>query len=300
MLDEIRLADLRTFSLVVRHGGFSSTARATDIPQTTISKRVAVLEEAVGAKLIHRTTRQFNLTDEGKRVYEWAQKILDDATEMGNELSTSKREPHGPLRISASTRLGRSYVAPVLALMKSKYPHLNIWLEIVDRRVDLVKEGLHLDVRTGEPTEPHLIGHRIHESARILCASPKYLTRRKAPTNLTDLRNHECILFKDRNEPLGVWRLKGPKGWETVGIQSELASNDNEVVLDWAKKGLGIMLATDWFFAQSLQSGQLTRVLPDWQEPADVWAVSTSRTPQSAKIKVFLDLLRQEMKKQHP
>jgi len=276
------------------------TAPAISAAGATLSKRVAVLEEALGSRLIHRTTRQFHLTDDGRRVFEWAQKVLDAAADMDHELSTSKKEPSGPLRVSASTRLGRSYVAPVLAFMKSRYPALDVWLEIVDRRVDLVKEGLHLDVRTGEPTEPHVIGHRILESTRILCASPSYLAAKGAPASLADLRGHACILFKDRNEPLGVWRLKGPRGWETVTVASALASNDNEVVLDWAKSGLGIMLATDWFFAQSLESGLLTRVLADWREPADVWAVSASRTPQSAKIRVFLNLLRQEMKKQHP
>jgi LysR family transcriptional activator of dmlA len=260
---------------------------------------MAALEEALGVKLLHRTTRQVNLTDEGKRVYEWAQKILDDATEMGDELATAKREPHGPLRVSASTRLGRTYVAPVLARLKAQFPQLDIWLEIVDRRVDLVAEGLHLDVRTGEPHEPHLIKHKIFEGSRVLCAAPSYIAQFGAPTSLVDVRDHRCILFKDRNEPLGVWRLKGPKGWESVDIQSEVASNDNEVVLEWAQRGLGIMLATDWFFAQSLASGLLERVLPDWHQPADVWAVSAARTAQSAKVRVFLACLREEMRAQH-
>lgn len=108
--------------------------------------------------------------------------------------------------------------------------------------------------------------------------------------------SHSCILFRDRNEPLGVWRLKGPKGWDSVNIQSDLASNDNEVVLEWAHHGLGIMLATDWFFAASLRSGLLTRVLPQWHEPADVWAVTTTRTAQSAKVRVFVEALRLEMR----
>lgn len=299
MLDDIRLADLRTFRLIVQHGGFSAAARATGSPQTTLSKRVAALEAALGVRLLHRTTRQVRLTDEGKRVYEWSQKILDDATELEDELATANREPHGPLRVSASTRLGRAYVAPVLARLKTRYPQLDIWLEIVDRRVDLVAEGLHLDVRTGEPHEPHLIRHKIFEGSRILCAAPSYIAQFGAPASLAEIRDHRCILFKDRNEPLGIWRLKGPKGWESIDIKSELASNDNEVVLEWAQRGLGIMLATDWFFAQSLERGLLERVLPAWHQPANVWAVSAARTAQSAKVRVFIDSLRDEMRIQH-
>lgn len=298
-LNDVRIQDLRAFHLVVRHGGFSAAARATDTPQTTISKRMAALEEALGTKLLHRTTRQVKLTDEGMRVYEWAQKTLDDASDLDDELAAAKGEPRGPLRISASTRLGRQYVAPVLAQLKTRYPELDIWLEIVNRRVDLVAEGLHLDIRTGEPGEPHLIAHRIFESSRILCAAPSYLARQGAPGNLAEVRNHQCILFKDRNAPLGAWRLEGPKGWESVHIKSSLASNDNEVVLAWAHCGLGIMLGTDWFFARSIERGMLRRVLPDWREPADVWAVSASRTAQSAKIRVFIECLKEEMRAQH-
>jgi LysR family transcriptional regulator, transcriptional activator for dmlA len=299
MLDNLRLGDLRTFALVIRHGGFSAAARASGTPQTTVSKRISGLEDALGVKLLLRTTRQVKLTDEGKRVYQWAQKMIDAAADMGEELSAAKGEPQGPLRISASTRLGRAYAAPVLAELKKSHPRLDISLEIVNRRVDLVAEDFHLDVRTGEPSEPNLIGHRIFESSRILCAAPSYIERRGAPATLDDVRAHDCILFKDRNEPLGVWRLKGPKGWHAVDIQSDLVSNDNEVVLAWAQRGLGIMLGTDWFFAQSLEAGSLQRVLPDWYQPADVWAVSASRTAQSAKVRLFIERLKDEMRLQH-
>lgn len=148
MLDDVRLADLRTFRLVVRHGGFSAAARATNSPQTTLSKRVATLEGALGVRLFHRSSRKVTLTEGGRRVYEWSQRILDDATEIADELASAKEEPRGPLRVSASPRLGRAYVAPVLARLRGEYPSLDIWLEIVNRPVDLVAEGLHVDVRT--------------------------------------------------------------------------------------------------------------------------------------------------------
>ncbi len=300
MLDSLRIADLLTFKRVVQHGGFSAASRAENIPQTTISKRIAGLEAALGVKLLHRTTRQVSLTDEGKRFYQWAHKLLDDTAEMADELVAGKGEPRGPLRISASARLGRDYVAPALARLKTRYPQLDIWLEIVNRPVNLVDEDLHLDIRTGQPNEPHLISHRLFESSRILCAAPSYIARHGAPASLSEVRNHRCILFKDRNEPLGEWRLEGPNGWESVSIHSDLASNDNEVVLSWAQSGFGIMLGTDWFFARSLKAGSLQRVLPDWRQPADVWAVSASRASQSAKLRVFIGELKEEMHRQHP
>ncbi|MDQ5898417.1 MAG: LysR family transcriptional regulator, transcriptional activator for dmlA [Pseudomonadota bacterium] len=295
MFDDLRLGDLKTFGLVIRHGGFSAASRACATPQTTISKRVASLEQALGVKLLHRTPRQVRLTEDGQRVYAWVRRLLDDVSDMGDELAAARGEPVGPLRISASMRLGRAYVAPVLAALKRDHPALDITLDIVDRPVNLVAEGLHLDVRTGEPTEPGLIGHRIFCSERILCASPDYLRAHGQPSDFEALREHRCLLFKDRIDPPGLWRLHGPRGWETMSVRSDLTSNDNEVVLTWAEAGLGIMLATDWFFADSLASGRLARVLPGWSQPADVWVVSASRTAQSAKVRVFIERLRAEM-----
>ncbi len=295
MLNEPRLEDLKAFGDVIRAGSFSAAARATATPQTTISKRVAVLEEALGVKLLHRTTRRVNLTDDGQRVYQWTQKILETVADMQDDLVSSQGEPRGPIRVSASSRLGRDFVTPALSKLKQRFPALNVWLEIMDRRVDLVAEGFHLDVRSGEADEPDLIGHRIFKASRILCASPAYIAAHEPIKTIADLHDHKCILFRDRNEPLGIWHLKGPKGWNSVNIDSQLASNDNDVVRKWACDGHGVMIGADWFMQSSLNAGQLVRVLPEWGQPADVWAVSSARTGQSVKVRLFLQYLIEEM-----
>jgi LysR family transcriptional activator of dmlA len=189
------------------------------------------------------------------------------------------------LRISASQRLGRSHIAPIVSLMKKRYPELEIWLELVDRRVNLIDEGFDLDVRVGALQEPGLIAHHIAVSPRVLCAAPVYLDARGRPKSVEELTQHDCLVFRERDEPFGVWRLLGPGGWSTVKVTGSLASNHSDVVLRWARDGHGIVMV-----GQSLE-----RVLPAWEQPADVWAMSAARSAQSAKVRVCVDFLKQEL-----
>lgn len=295
MLNEPSLSDLRLLTFVVKHASFVKAAHELSLAQTTVSKRVAVLEEALGVKLLQRTTRTVKVTDEGLKVYQWAQKILDAVSDMQEELAVGQIELKGPIRVSASSRLGRDYVAPALSKMKRRFPGIDVWLELMDRRVDLLGEGFHLDVRSGNAEEPHVIGHRIADSSRVLCAAPSYLKKAGAPQTLADLGQHQCLLFRDRGEPFGLWKLNGPQGWEEVRVTGDLASNDNDVVLSWAHNGHGIMIGADWFVAASLKQGLLERVLPAWQQPVDVWAISTLRSNQSAKVRLFIDYIKAEM-----
>ncbi len=295
MLNEPSLSDLRLFAQVVKHASFIKAANALGLAQTTVSKRIAVLEKSLGTKLLFRTTRSVRMTDEGAKVYQWAQKILETMQDMQEDLALDQGEVKGPIRVSASSRLGRDYVAPVLSKMKMSYPGIDVWLEIMDRRVDLMGEEFHLDVRSGNSDEPNVIGHQIAKSSRILCAAPTYIESHGCPKKLAEVSQHQCLLFRDRGEPFGIWTLKGPSGYEDVRVTGELASNDNDVVLGWARDGHGIMIAADWFVANSIKQGKLKRILSNWQQPVDVWAISTLRTNQSAKVRIFIEYLKSEM-----
>jgi LysR family transcriptional activator of dmlA len=142
--------------------------------------------------------------------------ILQDVDTMRDDLSNLRVNPKGSLRISASQRRGRSRIAPIVSLMKKRYPELEIWLEPVDRRVDLVDEGFDLGIRVGALQEPGLIAHHIAVSPRVLCAARAYLDARGRPKSVEELAQHDCLVFRERDEPFGVWRLLGPGGWGTV------------------------------------------------------------------------------------
>lgn len=256
-----------------------------------VSKRITNLEQELGVTLFHRTTRRVRISDQGELAFAWARRILTDVAEMTSEVSQSQGEPAGPLRISTSLRMGRNHVAPILSLLGRRYPKLDLWLELVTDRVDVIAEGIDIDIRVGEVDEPHLIAHRIARSERILCAAPAYLERRGQPQTVAELAQHECLLFRGRDQAFGVWRLTGPDGLESVKVTGRVGSNHSDIVRAWVLDGYGIIMLSDWDVAGEIESGELVRVLPQYAQPADVWAVTHSRLARTAKVRAGIEFL---------
>lgn len=289
------LKDLEVFCEVVRRSGFAAASLQIGTTPAHISKRIGILESQLGVRLFHRTTRRVVITEDGERAYQWARRILDDANAMSEAFSSAKSEPSGQLRIATSPRLGREHVAPIMSALGERYPRIEIWLELLDRRVDLVAENFDLDIRVGDPVQAQLIAQRMMESWRILCASPAYLARRGHPKSVADLAEHECLLFREREQPFGTWRVTGPKGPESVKVTSRFSSNHSDVVKGWSVDGKGICLLSVWDVAQPLRDGRLLRVLPTHHEPADIWAMTSTRSAGSAKVRVCVQFLKEQL-----
>jgi LysR family transcriptional activator of dmlA len=289
------LDDLRLFCLVARRSSFAGSANELGTSAAYVTKRIALLEKALSTRLLHRTTRSVTVTADGETVYRWAQKILNDVAQMTDEVASTRTEPRGSMRISTSFRLGRKHIAPAISALARKYPALDIALELVDRPVDLISDGFDLDIRIGDVPEPHLIAHRIAEGHRILCAAPAYLQRQGHPKKLSDLSQHSCLVFRERNQAFGVWRLQGPDSLETVKVTGPLSSNNNDVIWHWALDGHGILRTLAWDAAPHLASGELVQVLPNYQWKADIWAVTSSRLAASAKVRVCVRFLQEHL-----
>lgn len=289
------LRDLRLFCTVARRASFIAAANETGISPAHVSKRIAMLEGMLGAKLFHRTTRRVSVTAEGESAFAWAQKILEDVDGMLDAVGAAGGEPRGLLRIATSVRLGRRHVAPLLSLLRQQHPGLEVWLELLDRRVDLIGESFDLDIRVGEVEEPHLIASKIASGSRVLCAAPAYLARRGMPEHPAELPRHDCLLLRERDQAFGVWRLQGPDGWETVKVTGPMASNHSDVTHQWALEGFGIIMASVWDVAASVRAGELVRVLPHWQQPADIWAVTSARASASVRMRVCLEFLKAQL-----
>ncbi|WP_432729662.1 LysR family transcriptional regulator [Variovorax sp. W6] len=289
------LKDLEVFCEAARRSSFAGASLEIGTTSAHISKRIAILESQLGVRLFHRTTRRVVITEDGERAYQWAQRILDDANAMSEAFSSAKKEPSGPLRIATSQRLGREHVAPILSALGKRYPRIEVWLELMDRRVDLITENFDLDIRVGDPTQPRLIAQRMVESRRILCASPDYLAQHGHPKTVAELAEHECLLFRERDQPFGNWRLMGPRGMEAVKVTSRFSSNHSDVVRGWSIDGKGICLLSIWDVAQPLVEGRVTRVLPAYHEPADIWAMTSTRTAGSAKVRVCVEFLKKQL-----
>lgn len=289
------LRDLRLFCTVARRSSFIAAANEMGISPAHVSKRIATLETMFGVRLFHRTTRRVSVTAEGESAFAWAQKILEDVDGMLQAVGGENAEPRGLLRIATSLRLGRKHIAPVLSLLRREHPKLEVWLELLDRRVDLIGENFDVDIRVGEVDEPHLIANRIAPGQRVLCATPDYLARRGMPKTLADLASHDCLLLRERDQAFGVWRLDGPQGTETIKLTGPMASNHADITHQWAREGYGIIMASVWDIAGDIRSGELVRVLPAYQQPADVWAVTSARASTSARMRVCIEFLRAQL-----
>lgn len=292
---DVLIRDLELFSVAAQHSSFVAAAKAIGTSQAHISKRIKALETSLGVTLFFRNSRRVMVTSEGRILLEWAQRIHLDTQTLQSAFNGTTDIAHGTLRISSSQRLGRRHVGPALARLQKENPQLDIWLELLDRRVDLVTEGFDIDIRVGEVNEPGLIAHHIADTPRILCASPSYLAARGKPLSPQDLTNHDCLVFRDRDAPVGLWRLRGNKGWENAKVTGALATNDSEVALRWCLAGQGIVMMADWNLAPEISENRLVRVLPKWSQPANVWAVTAARSDQSAKIRVAIEFLKENL-----
>lgn len=291
MNNQARLEDLRLLCVVARNRSFAETARELGISKAVVSKRIAVLEAAVQEQLFHRSTRQVTLTAQGEIVHQWAQRISEDVDLMGQAISREKAAPEGVLRLCSSTGFGRKQLASALSAMAVQYPQLEIQLELLDRQVDLVEEGFQLDIRVGHVHEGSVIKRRIAANRRVLCAAPAYLARHGQPATLEQLKQHRCIPIRERDQDFGRWELHGPQGVQSVRVHGQLSANNGEIVRQWALDGHGIILRSSWDIVAELASGQLVAVLPQYYQPADIWAVYPSRLSVSARVRLCVEFL---------
>ncbi|VXB22893.1 LysR substrate-binding domain-containing protein [Massilia sp. 9I] len=295
MNNQIENGDLRVFVEVVRKGSFSGAAEALGMSAAFVSKRIGILEALLGVRLFERSTRRVVITDEGEQVYGRAQQILEQLDDMLDDVSERRQEPAGRLRICSSFGFGRNVVAPVVAKLAAHHPKLQIRFEVFDRLVDTVAEGFDLDVRIGDDIPPQLVARKLMDNHRILCASPAYLAQHGMPKALKELATHQCLAIKERDHPLGTWRLRGRHGEETVRVSGALSTNHGEIALRWAVEGAGIVLRSLWDARSYLDDGRLVQVLPEYTQPASVWAVYPQRLAGSGRVRVCVDYLRQHL-----
>jgi len=294
------LEDLRLYCAVARNRSFLATAKELGLSPACVSKRIALLEEVLKVRLLHRTTRRVGLSEDGETVFRWAQRILEDAEQMTEAVSAARTAPRGLLRISASAGFGRKRIAPALSELALSHPSLRIHLELLARPVDLIAEGFDLDLRIGGESDPNLIARPIADNARILCASPAYVERRGLPAGIGGLQRHDCIVVRERDQSFGIWKLRGPRGTETVHVSGPLSCSNGEVAHQWALDGHGIILRSTWDVQEKLDEGLLVRVLPEYRQDAPITAVYPLRLTESAKVRVCVEFLQARLSSPAP
>ncbi|WP_333987232.1 LysR substrate-binding domain-containing protein [Providencia huaxiensis] len=288
------LEDIRVFVTVARLMSFSQAASQLLVSPAYVSKRIKLLEENLGQTLFFRTARSIKLTHEGQIILRSSEVMLAELEQMQQQLNACREEIRGSLRISCSTGFGSTYINPFILTLRGNYPLLGIDLTLTDKSVDIISENIDVDICIGGTIAEQFIARRIAQNQRILCASPSYLATHGYPKYPQELeQKHFCIAIKERNQAPAVWKLEHQQESMTVTPNSKLTVNNGEVAKQWCLSGEGILLRSQWSVQPELQSGQLVRVLPQWHQTADVYAVYSRSLRTSANLRVFIENLEQ-------
>jgi DNA-binding transcriptional LysR family regulator len=293
-----RLTSLTAFVRVVDSGGFSAAGRRLNMSTTMVSNHVQSLEDRLGARLLHRTTRKVSLTEVGKTYYDRCIQILADIEQADDIAGSSQSIPRGTLRIYTATHIVQ-YVAPVVAEFLAAYPEVKVDLTMGERAVDMIDEGYDVAVRLTPPPDSSLIVRSLATWRHVLCCSHGYLEAHPRPQQLADLTEHNCI----RHElyPFGdEWRFADRKGNPAaVRVSGNLSTNSGDTLRLAALEGAGIFLAAGFLVHDDLEAGRLVRLLPEYR-PVEfaMNAVYPHRHHLSAKVRLFIDRLVQHSAEQ--
>lgn len=283
---------ISTFVEVVARGSLSAAARAEGIAPAMIGRRLDALEARLGVKLLQRTTRRLALTDEGAAFLEDCQRILAELEEAESAVSERSARASGHLLVSAPAGFGRQHVAPLLPSFLAEHRDVTVNLNLNDRVVDVVGEGVDVAVRIAGLTDSNLIGVKLADNRRVVVAAPAYLKRHGTPRTPDDLVRHNCLAISSEGSQRG-WNFRANGQTITVKVAGNMECNDGEVLHDWALAGRGLAWRSLWEVGVAIESGRLVPVLEEYAAPGnDIFAVFAQRRHLPLRIRLFVDFLR--------
>lgn len=286
------LADIAVFVRVAELGSFTRAADALGVSKAVVSKYVSRLEQRLGARLLHRTTRRLTLTEPGDALFRRSVGALAELAEAEKDVAQLTGAPRGLLRVSAPTYFGSVTLAPTLKDFRARYPDVALDLALDDRIVDLVKERFDLAVRISPVLDPGLVARRLAPCPLVLVGSPGYFARRGMPRTAADLRAHDCLAYSLVRNP-NEWRLRPPHGrWVAVTVPGTFRCNNDFVLKQAALDGLGLGLFPRFFIERELADGRLRQALADHgTQELSINVVYASKRHLLPKARVFVDFL---------
>jgi DNA-binding transcriptional LysR family regulator len=281
------LSDIRVFLEVVDQGSFTAAGKILELPTSTVSRRITRLEAELGARLLQRTTRKLSVTDAGRIYYQRSQRALFALDEANQAVSQMQATPRGLVRMTAPVEMVE--LTELIAGFLAHHPEVQVSLDLTNRYVDLVKEGVDLAIRAGELGDSSLVAKQLSTATFVLAASPRYLKERGKPAKAEDLSDHDCIVSVGPGGP-PVWRLCRKNKIVSVPVSGRLSTNHFGVVLRAAKLGLGIARLPRLHCAPSFADGSLVEVLPgSCPSYGKVSAVYPSREFMSPAVRALVD-----------
>jgi DNA-binding transcriptional LysR family regulator len=286
---------MRIFVAVVDAGGFSRAARTLSVPKSFVSRKVALLEEHLGVRLLNRTTRSLSLTDAGREFHEQAARIIASAEEAERTVTGMRETPSGLLRITAPVEFGIEFLGPVATGFMARYPEVRLDLALTDRAVDLVEEGMDLAIRAIPLADSSLIARPLGTFRFILVAGPKYLAARGAPKRPSDLTAHDALVYGPvAAKPTWILEDKGRK--IRVPIKPRQTATVLALAREAAVAGLGIAFLPSFLCAAEIRRKRLVPILEKFLPAGrEIHVVYPARRHLAAKTRAFLDYLRDKM-----
>jgi DNA-binding transcriptional LysR family regulator len=287
-----RFLAMSVFAKVVEQGHLSRAAAQLGISTSAVSRHVAELESHLGVRLLNRTTRRLSLTESGQVFYERCVQLLADLDEAEIVVTSASVVPRGTLKLTCSITWGIRHLAPAIAEFVERFPALRFEIELSDRAVDIVEEGIDLAIRIGDIGAQSLIGRRIGTMQLVCCASPAYLAARGTPQRPEDLAQHVCLTYA-YSATGNTWRFHDSAGREhAIRAAGTVHANNGLMLATLAAAGVGVALEPDFIVAPALAAGALMPILGGYAPTAaGIYAVYASRRHLSAKVRAFVDFL---------
>lgn len=285
------LSSLELFVKVVDLGSYTAAAEAFGVSKSHVSRQVSALEDRLGARLLNRTTRTLTLTEAGRMFHDRCTDILGQIEDAERAVTSLQTNPRGELRISAPMTFGVRYLAPVIAEFMERNPELSVDAQLNDRWIDVVEDGFDLAVRIGKLPDSSLIARRLADVRLFAYASPGYVEKHPEISKPADLRDHDCLLYLHGGRGPQTWEFTRGDERASVAVTGPMISNNGEVLIESARKGLGVTFGPDFIAAPSVENGSIVPVLADWYSPGSLWAIYPHRRHVSAKVRTFVEFL---------
>lgn len=281
---------MRVFVTVVDLGSQSAAAEHLDLSRPVVSRYLAELEDWVGARLMHRTTRKLSLTAAGSEILPRCRQMLELSGDIQAAVSTPEDAPRGMLRITASPSFGQSQLASAMAEFVKRYPGVSVDLQMLDRTVNLVDERIDLAIRMSNDLDPNLIARRLTVCRSVICASPRYLREQPTPQRAEDLSRHNCLTHSYVGKSL--WHFEQDGEQIAVPVQGNISANEASTLLQATIAGAGVAMLPSYQAGPYLRSGELVRLLAR-AEPRlmNMYAVYASRKHMPSALRCLVDFL---------
>jgi len=297
-----RLQAMQVYIQVVENGSFTAAADVLQMHRPAVSRAVQQLEQELGLRLLHRTTRKVSMTAEGEAFYQRCIHALAEVNEVFSVFSQPSLVPTGRLRIDLPVTLARGFIIPALRDFQQRYPQVELVLGATDQPIDLIATGVDCAVRLGKLQDSSMIARRIGSIPMVTCASPDYLARHGIPRTLQDLEKHLAVnYFSGPNRRVMDWIFSVDGQTVTHRLRSGILTNDSETFLSCALAGFGLIQGLEPEMRPALDSGQLIEILADIPTaPKPVSILFPNRSYLAPRVRVFVDWLTELVGRNYP